>query len=131
MKSTLKIPPLYRYWLRPGGTKGTTKLSSSSPARVFPFCDFLRRCRLDPPGPCACLFLVATTLATSGRVYRHASHSPACPCSGGSWFPIQSPPPCSTTLPLSPYTIYPSTCSPTRSLVVVGLVFLMYTRENP
>ena len=92
MKSALEIPTVYRYWLRPGGIKGTTKLSGSSLARVFPFRDFLRAGRLDPPGTCAWLFLVATTLATSGRVYRHASHSPACPCPGGSWFPIQSPP---------------------------------------
>ena len=28
---------IYRYWLRPGGTKETTKLSSSSRALIFPF----------------------------------------------------------------------------------------------
>ena len=131
MKSTLEIPPLYRYWLRPGGNKGTTKLSSSSRARVFPFRDFLRAGRLDPPGPCAWLFLVAATLATSGRVYRHVSHSPACPCPGGSWFPIQSPSHLLYHVTIFPYTSFSSTCSPTRSLVVVGLVFLVYTCENP
>ena len=130
MKSTLEIPPLYRYWLRPGGTKEITKLSSSSRARAslsYIICDLI----LPDPAPSAscCCHVSHVRSSVSSRLT--LSRVPLCPVE--SWFPIRSSlyhDPLQLSLPNYTPLQVPAYLITTRQLVVVGWCLLAHPR-NP